>query len=166
MSLISVSFDDAASLTSANFESTCNNAPAISGTYQPLSPLSALIGESMTGTWTLTVQDMASGDGGSLTGWGLNICSEVTPTGVNTYAKNNEVRIFPNPTSNMLMVDLGNLENIERITLVDLQGKVIYESFAVNSNIVKIDMTQFSNGFYMLQVQGKEINNVFKVLKQ
>ncbi|KAB2859436.1 MAG: T9SS type A sorting domain-containing protein [Flavobacteriales bacterium] len=163
---ISVSFDDAASLTSANFESTCNNAPAISGTYQPLSPLSALIGESMTGTWTLTVQDMASGDGGSLTGWGLNICSEVTPTGVTTYAKNNEVRIFPNPTSNMLMVDLGNLENVERITLVDLQGKVIYESFAVNSNIVKIDMTQFSNGFYMLQVQGKEINNVFKVLKQ
>src|SRR5690606_8265330 len=79
---IFVSFDDAASLTSANFESTCNNAPAISGTYQPLSPLSALAGESMTGIWTLTVQDMASGDGGSLIGWGLNICSDVAPTSV------------------------------------------------------------------------------------
>ena len=140
--------------------------PTGGGTYQPNQALSVFNGENQQGTWTLTINDMANQDGGSLTSWGLNICSDVAPTGIKTITSNSEVKIFPNPTSNVLTVDLGNLENVERITLVDLQGKVMYESLAVNNNIVKIDMTQFSNGFYMLQVQGKEINNVFKVLKQ
>jgi subtilisin-like proprotein convertase family protein len=155
-----VNFDDAA----APGALPCP--PTGGGTYQPNQALSVFNGENQQGTWTLTINDMANQDGGSLTSWGLTICSDVAPTGITTIVSNSEVRIFPNPTSNVLTVDLGNLENVERITLVDLQGKVMYESLAINNNLVKIDMTQFSNGFYMLQVQGKEINNVFKVLKQ
>lgn len=48
--------------------------PVGGGTYQPSSVLSAFDGEAMNGTWTLTVTDNANQDGGSLTGWGLNIC--------------------------------------------------------------------------------------------
>jgi len=155
-----VNFDDAA----APGALPCP--PTGGGTYQPNQVLSAFNGENQQGTWTLTINDMANLDGGSLTSWGLNICSDVAPTGITTIVSNSEVRIFPNPTGNVLTVDLGNSENVERISLIDLQGKVMYESSTINNNVVKIDMTQFSNGFYMLQVQGKEINNVFKVLKQ
>lgn len=42
--------------------------------YQPSSPLSALIGEQINGTWTLTIIDGFDQDGGSLDSWGLNIC--------------------------------------------------------------------------------------------
>jgi subtilisin-like proprotein convertase family protein len=155
-----VNFDDAAT------PGALPCPPTGGGTYQPNQALSAFNGQNQQGTWTLTINDMANQDGGSLTSWGLNICSDVAPTGITAVTTNTDIRIFPNPTGNMLTVDLGNSKNIERITLVDLQGKVIYESIAINNNVVKIDMTQFSNGFYMLQVQGKEINNVFKVLKQ
>jgi len=155
-----VNFDDAAT------PGALPCPPTGGGTYQPNQPLSAFNGQNQQGTWTLTISDAANLDGGSLTSWGLNICSDVAPTGITAVTANTDIRIFPNPTSNMLTVDLGNSENVERITLVDLQGKVMYETLTLNNNVVKIDMTQFSNGFYMLQVQGKEINNVFKVLKQ
>ncbi|MBI5858457.1 MAG: M36 family metallopeptidase, partial [Sphingobacteriales bacterium] len=76
---LALNFDDAAILTAANFENTCGNLPAISGTFQPISALSGLNGENMSGTWTLTVQDFASGDGGTLDSWGLEICSTPCP---------------------------------------------------------------------------------------
>lgn len=72
---IEVTFDDAAVLTAANFEATCNGTPAISGTYQPITPLATLIGEESNGLWTLTVSDAASADGGNINSWGLEICT-------------------------------------------------------------------------------------------
>ena len=43
-------------------------------TVKPQQVLSAFDNQSSTGTWTLTIADNYDGDGGSLTGWGLNIC--------------------------------------------------------------------------------------------
>jgi subtilisin-like proprotein convertase family protein len=48
--------------------------PTNNGTYQPLQALSAFNGQNINGTWTLTVQDMANQDGGSLNSWSLNLC--------------------------------------------------------------------------------------------
>jgi subtilisin-like proprotein convertase family protein/regulation of enolase protein 1 (concanavalin A-like superfamily) len=73
---ILASFDDAATLTAANFESMCNTSTspatyAISGTFQPMSPFAPLNGTSPNGNWTLTISDNAGGDGGSLEMWSL-----------------------------------------------------------------------------------------------
>ncbi|MBM3695316.1 MAG: hypothetical protein FJW79_05220 [Actinobacteria bacterium] len=46
--------------------------PAISGTFTPENLLSAFDGETLAGTWRLTVTDNASGDTGTLTGWRLD----------------------------------------------------------------------------------------------
>jgi subtilisin-like proprotein convertase family protein len=52
--------------------------PTGGGTYRPSNPLSAFDGQSSTGTWTLRIDDNANQDGGSLTGWGLQICTSGT----------------------------------------------------------------------------------------
>jgi subtilisin-like proprotein convertase family protein len=48
--------------------------PVGGGTYQPLGNLSSFNGQDAAGTWTLTIQDVADQDGGSLTSWSLQIC--------------------------------------------------------------------------------------------
>lgn len=49
--------------------------PPVGGfTIIPTQALSAFNGQNSTGTWTLTIKDNYSGDGGSLSGWGLKIC--------------------------------------------------------------------------------------------
>lgn len=64
-----VNFDDEA--TSA----TLPCPPTGGGTYIPNQSLSAFDGENMVGVWTLTIIDGYNQDGGSLTSWGLEICT-------------------------------------------------------------------------------------------
>jgi len=74
---IDVSFDDAAAATSATFESTCGaGVPSISGAFQSIDALSTLNGESIAGTWTLTIADSyVAGDVGTLDAWSLELCT-------------------------------------------------------------------------------------------
>ncbi len=69
---INAVFDD------AGVTLVCGATPTISGSVKPAQLLSALNGQSPAGTWTLRVADTASGDGGSLNAWSLNICSQTT----------------------------------------------------------------------------------------
>ncbi|MBP7688710.1 MAG: proprotein convertase P-domain-containing protein [Thermoflexales bacterium] len=56
------------------------------GSYRPEGGLSSLYEQSQAGTWTLTLIDVAAGDGGTLNGWGLDIrtltyiCAPYNPT--------------------------------------------------------------------------------------
>lgn len=52
----------------------CANNPAISGTVRPLGVLRSFIGESAKGTWILTISDTATGDGGQLNAFDLELC--------------------------------------------------------------------------------------------
>lgn len=75
---LQVDFSDAAPRTNLDFLGTCSDSGiAISGAFQPLQPFSTFAGEPATGTWTLTVFDDAFLDGGSLSSWGLDICTLV-----------------------------------------------------------------------------------------
>lgn len=65
-----VTFDDASTY---DLESHCAGTnPWYSGTAAPFSPLSAFLGESTQGTWTLLVSDRTAGDTGSLVSWSLD----------------------------------------------------------------------------------------------
>ena len=47
---------------------------SLGNTQQPNGNLSDFIGEDLSGTWTLTIIDIANLDGGALNNWSLNIC--------------------------------------------------------------------------------------------
>ncbi|MCC7333089.1 MAG: proprotein convertase P-domain-containing protein [Flavobacteriales bacterium] len=154
-----LNFDDAAA------SATLPCPPVGGGTYQPQQALSAFNGQNQQGTWTLTVQDYYNQDGGSLTSWGLKICSDAAPNGIVYLFDASNINIYPNPTSDILTVDFGK-NSIEKIKLIDMQGKVVYSLENITSNTEKIDMSQFNNGIYILQMEGKEINKTIKVSKQ
>ncbi|GAA3951034.1 zinc-dependent metalloprotease family protein [Hymenobacter algoricola] len=45
------------------------------GTYKPANPLAALINDNANGNWVLSINDNAAGNGGTLTGWSLELCT-------------------------------------------------------------------------------------------
>jgi subtilisin-like proprotein convertase family protein len=53
--------------------------PPYGGSYRPVQPLSAFIGENAGGVWTLFIRDNVSYDTGSLQAWGLEINGQVVP---------------------------------------------------------------------------------------
>lgn len=65
---------DEASLPADLLEYRCEPvAPAISGRFHPVQPLSGLQGIDPNGNWVLTVHDMSSGAGGAIEEWQLSI---------------------------------------------------------------------------------------------
>jgi subtilisin-like proprotein convertase family protein len=73
---MTLTFDDSATNNSDILDNTCNDTPpAASGTFQPITPLSALNGANVTGNWTLRVTDAYTGeDFGTLDAWNLILC--------------------------------------------------------------------------------------------
>jgi hypothetical protein len=72
----------------------------------------------------------------------------------------NTLKVYPNPTSNLLTIDLGNFKSLENysINIHDLQGRIIYNEKVVKQ-LVTISLTEFgSNGLYILEILDK--NNV------
>ncbi len=54
--------------------------PPNGGTYQPNQTLSPFDGQNLNGTWTLTIEDLANQDGGTLQAWSLQVCTVPTCT--------------------------------------------------------------------------------------
>jgi subtilisin-like proprotein convertase family protein len=67
---ISMGFDD----QTTNAEGTYPCPPTNGLLYQPSNFLTGFNGIAAAGTWTLRIKDNYTGDGGSLTAWGLRIC--------------------------------------------------------------------------------------------
>ena len=77
------------------------------------------------------------------------------------------VRVFPNPTTYMVNVDLSQLSQGEyQLYLVDLQGKVIYQQTTTEKSI-ELDMRNYSTGSYVLKVQtkGTQQLDTFQIIK-
>ncbi len=72
---ILIHFDDESANTYASIPCPPNGV-----THQPNQSLSAFDGENLNGVWTLTVEDMANQDGGTLQAWGLEVCYSTCPT--------------------------------------------------------------------------------------
>ena len=77
------------------------------------------------------------------------------------------IRVFPNPTTYMVNVDLSQLTQGDyQLYLVDLQGKVIYQQTTTEKSI-ELDMRNYSTGSYVLKVQTKGTQQIdtFQIIK-
>jgi len=65
------------------------------------------------------------------------------------------ISFYPNPTSDFLKIDLGDLEIGSQVLIYNQQGQVINKLIA-SSSILEIDMKTFANGSYIIQLEGYE----------
>ena len=77
-------------------------------------------------------------------------------TNIHPIQKKNEIRLFPNPTSNDCFLDLSSLK-IQAPFFIDIfstQGKNVYSKKIVppTTNILKINASSFLAGFYLLKI--------------
>lgn len=134
------------------------------GIYTPAEPLSAFAGEPAGGIWKLKIDDVSADNGGSLTGWNLNIC--YTGDIVDGVYENDKIPalIFPNPTKDLLNVQFeSNFES--RISLMDIAGRTI-ESKQNNAIQTQFDLNKLADGIYFVKIEGAGIQSVYKIVKQ
>ena len=77
--------------------------------------------------------------------------------------KNNEqIKIYPNPTNSLITIDLGSLENENKIEIFDEKGALLYSKFTFNKK-QEIDLSNFENGIYTISIIK---NNNQKIVKK
>lgn len=76
-----------------------------------------------------------------------------------TYGKN-DIKIFPNPASNILNIETANQENIDAITIYNTLGQ---EALSINNPSSKINIEKLKSGTYFIKVKigTEEINSKF-----
>lgn len=87
----------------------------------------------------------------------------------NSVEPKTEIYIFPNPTTDFVVVNMegDEFENgLDSYQLYDLQGRLIKQNI-INQNETKIDLNDLSPSLYLLQVYANnKILKTFKIIKK
>ena len=76
--------------------------------------------------------------------------------------KQNQVKVFPNPSNDVFQVDLENQE-VKSIRVFSILGQLKIESQFSNT----ISLTNFENGIYLMEITTKDNERVIKkILKE
>ena len=85
--------------------------------------------------------------------------------GVEDFAPDYEVSIFPNPTSDVLNIRTSSFENVT-YTLYDAQGKLVMQNI-LSAEQTPIQVSQLDPGSYSLTLNNETQNlKTFKLIKQ
>ena len=79
-----------------------------------------------------------------------------------TFLKN-KVNIYPNPTKGTITIASVENTTIDKIEIVDFLGKIVSVK---TENTSQIDISEFSNGVYILKIHSGESTFEKKIIKQ
>ena len=78
----------------------------------------------------------------------------------------NDIKISPNPTKGILTIGIEDFKGKVNIEVVDINGRVIYESKEVLfENEKTIDLSSYQSGIYIIKVNGENINFSEKLIR-
>lgn len=78
----------------------------------------------------------------------------------------NEIRIHPNPVSDVLHITNSSQIRIKEYSILDVSGKVIEQSATKNSNMEAIDVSHLNSGVYMLVLKNDRYTASKKFIKK
>lgn len=78
-----------------------------------------------------------------------------------------EIKVYPNPTQDFLNIHLNKITEKATYSLFDLNGKLIEQKSIITID-VKLDMTKFPKGTYLLKLSQKNRQplQTYKVIKR
>jgi hypothetical protein len=77
--------------------------------------------------------------------------------------ENNIFSVYPNPTNDLVNIDLNSNETTSSIEICNLQGQKVYSANEVIGSI-KIDFSDYKRGVYFIRVTNGNRLNVEKLI--
>ncbi|MEL6973696.1 MAG: T9SS type A sorting domain-containing protein, partial [Bacteroidota bacterium] len=160
-------FADDATLSANDFEQGCNvgSQAAIEGAYRPAESLSAFIGESAAGVWTLSITDNLNFDGGNLLGWKLEVCTDAINSTVDLGGTSLE--IWPNPTNGPLQISFSEELNSDvDVAIYNLDGRFIRQARLQTAvKTAELDLSDLAAGVYLLRLQHESTTKTVRIVR-
>ncbi|WP_338791253.1 T9SS type A sorting domain-containing protein [Bernardetia sp. MNP-M8] len=68
------------------------------------------------------------------------------------FIKANYIKIYPNPTTSLLNIELNTILNASEVTLVNALGMELQTTKIINSDKITLDLNNLSNGIYFVKI--------------
>tara|TARA_R110002049_G_scaffold151387_2_gene314968 strand:- start:957 stop:2324 length:1368 start_codon:yes stop_codon:yes gene_type:complete len=76
------------------------------------------------------------------------------------------ISVYPNPAVNQVSLDLTNETQVSTVRIVDITGSVVFQDNNVNGGAIReINVANFKNGLYFIQIQNGDNTQVKKLVK-
>lgn len=93
-------------------------------------------------------------------------CTFLTGVGTRPILDNN-FNIYPNPASQSITVQAGKENQIDKVILYSIEGKIIFEKLiGAENNLTTIDIQNLSSGIYILECITENGSTKMKVIKE
>jgi hypothetical protein len=102
--------------------------------------------------------------------WGMNIAMAIHPiveysTGIHDISAEVPIHAYPNPTSGLVEVGYGGIEDAFIIDLMDLDGKMLASiPITAGSKSTEMNLSTYPTGIYFIRVSGNSNYGIRKVV--
>ncbi len=87
---------------------------------------------------------------------------------VNSFS-NGKISVYPNPSAENIFLDFSGHPGNYFVEIFDMKGQLVFfDKTQFNQKQIKISLTKFSNGVYLLNLTNSESNfhNSYKIIKE
>lgn len=77
-----------------------------------------------------------------------------------------DAKIFPNPVSDILHVDLGQALELDKVYVTDALGRIVANLGRMNAQHIQVDLGNESRGVYFLSLEAGDSGKVLRIVKQ
>ena len=77
-----------------------------------------------------------------------------------------KINVYPNPSSGIFNIYIENPINNAKITVADLNGRIVYVSKFENLDNKSLDLNHLQNGIYILNIANADYNYSQKIVKK
>jgi PKD repeat protein len=94
-----------------------------------------------------------------------NVVVTVGASSINEIGNVGAVKIYPNPTSDILYIDLLLESKTYEVSIMDITGKILFTEDVTGTTKHQLDFTGYADGVYMIKIlndQGVKIGRVIK----
>lgn len=76
---------------------------------------------------------------------------------------NLNVNLYPNPSTGLVNVNISNINEVSTIKVISVTGRTLLKTQSTEE-ITEIDLTQYENGIYFIEITNSQINEIRKIV--
>lgn len=84
--------------------------------------------------------------------------------GIDNMVTNQYYRIYPNPSTDFINIELNNYENFT-LSIINSSGQVLLKKQMTERQIERINISEFSKGVYFIKITGQDYSFIEKIIK-